>query len=490
MTVSAPIKVEQIPKWYGFNGMNVAGLFPHHISNSAWAIVYDLGTCGLYARQIAVDENKHIVNPVYHVGPMFPLIGSERVMDIISEEEAKREGYGKESVGKAKMSLCMDLYYHAGTRSLLGIDTGGVFQVWTMQSGKCIQQGRYTQLIENMEIDVKDDPVLKKLVAEGCSDWLERKFVDVDGKETTKESGPLKVARTALPVRINAACMTKDYIVAFTCLDDFHGKTTMFVNDRESGNKLPTMVLGITGVRHVVNDVDCDDVLWLATDSGLFTLDTRWPHVMWAPMPATSMMEALKIADARLVFKVGMYMSRYAEVARDVTYRMYLEGHEWKSDGIALPKENIKKDLAMAKEMQQQTYGTSDVSKMNLVVCVPTGEIIGIHDSGYMWINVKRDKIVPRALKGIVAATTIAGGVILQGQDGFITMTQNPWVERDKEDFCQVTIMRHQDPKRPTYVKLNDTEADARSTVCRVGPNCFVAHNYDDGVYAFRGVYE
>lgn len=442
MSLTCPIYLEQIERWYGFDGgVVVMSLFTHPDSG-AWAIVL-LKDSG----RLAVQHLDFAHDAICAVGKRHVLEGSARVTDRITHAEAVASGFGENAIGAAKLSMCMDLYYHARSQRVVGIDTGGVWQVWSLQDGSCLTEGTFKHTVDDVEYNV----------------------------------------------RVNAACLTDDWLVAVTCLDDATNATTVFaVSLDEPDTVMIPLVWGVSGVHHLVNDKADDALIRMATDSGPFLLDTRWPHSMWVPIPPSTLFPLLEIDKEDMKFTVGRYMSRFKKCAQDQAYRTLLETGVWNDDSTELPREELINDLRLSTSLQKQTYPVTAISKCNHIVPISEVELIVVCDDGYYWLNLADGTMVPDSSGGIVSGTSIDGAFVFCTGDRSVTMVQCPWGKRTRStsDFSQRMICRTQDPSVLSVTKFNDGEADARNLVCSVSRKMVFVHAFDDGVYAFRASYD
>ncbi len=141
MGIKAAVGINQQPDWYKWDGVVMVAVVPHRKYGSAWVVALDLSTSALVCRRF--DPSDYPGSSMTPVGPKMPLANSERWNTTITKARALSEGLSMDAVGKATVEFCIALHYNRENQTLLGVDTGGLYQLWTLRSGAEILSGRF-----------------------------------------------------------------------------------------------------------------------------------------------------------------------------------------------------------------------------------------------------------------------------------------------------------------------------------------------------------
>ena len=442
LKVAAAVGITQDPAWYCWEGVVVVGLFPHPADNTAWAVGLELRTSMLVVVPMATSDEG--IAPVDHVRS---LDNSQRWASKITHAEAVAGDHGLENVGKAKVEFCVDLHYRAN--SLLGVDVGGMYQIWDLRCGAEMLQGRFT-------------------------------YGDCY-------------------VRMNAICHTPDWIIGATCLDDDGCTSTIFAVNIGSNEQAPPLTVNVTGIRHLSLDAENPKIAWVATDSGPFFIDTRFPHPMWAILPGGRWIEALGIVDDMgTTLEVGRYVARFEQCIKDVAYRKaMLDGStcapekcgDLEDSPVVCTAKRIAEDLQLAKHFNTKRYRVLDADvRPHYLQTAPDGQLIAIGEACFSWTSMHDMKIVPGRLGGLLCGAFVPGGLVFIHENRKIYMVQAPWAERSTEqpDFAEKLIARAFDASVTTTTRISDApNVDSNHMVVAVSDTTVLVHAADDGIYRF-----
>lgn len=438
MGIEAPTTLKQATHWYGWDGVVVVAVVPHHVPGSVWVFALDKSDSGIIYRRFDVSDRDD--SPLYPIGLVMPLEKSHRWSSKISPAEAAAGAFDKFAIGCSKIEFLYDFHYNKDEQTMLGVDTDGRYQIWDLRSGAEIIEGRFM-------------------------------FT--------------KGART-FGVIMNCICHTRDWIVAATALEET--TCTIFAVDRASNKLMPPFEVAVTGLCHMTCDFDQEDLVWISTDSGPFTLDTRFPYCMWAILPGAQWIRTMTQKEKmyKSVIDVGRYMARFPRACQDKDYRIKLEKTDWSK---VKPDVEVAEDLGMAHHFNTQRYDNMDVDiRPNYMQSTGNDELLTVSEKGFTWNHLKRNEIVPGRMAGVLSAATVRGGVVFVTCERIVAMVQNPWAKKPKEeaDFSKQPVRRTLDDEEPTLVRFNETGSDTKYMIARATPTDVVVHVFDDGVYVFR----
>ena len=462
MKIDAAVSITQDHSWFQWDGVVVVGLFPSQRGGCAWAVGFQLKTSQLIVTSLGVEfegVTEMSDNPT-------TLENSQRWSNKISHAEAAAEDYDLDHVGKAKVEFCVDLC--VWENQLLGVDVGGLYQVWDLLTGKQAIEGRFS--------------------------------VQHDGVECY--------------VRMNAICMTPNWIIGVTCLDDHGSTSTLFAVDMATNTPIAPLEFNVTGVRHLSLDAESPHIVWMATDSGPFFVDTRFPHTMWAVLPGGRWIEALGVVDDMMpAMDVGRYVSRFDQCVKDLVYRDALldyaadDGKKTSICGskdtvedsassagcgdytVVCTKEKVAADIKLAEYFNTKRYRVLDADiRPHFLKTERDGQLIAIGEACFSWTSMHDMKIVPGKLGGLLCGTFVPGGLVFVHEDRKIYMVQAPWATRqtDKPDSAEKVIARTFDAGETSVTRISDApNVDCNNMIVAVSDTTLLVHAADDGVYRF-----
>lgn len=279
----------------------------------------------------------------------------------------------------------------------------------------------------------------------------------------------------------------RDWIIGVTCLDETGGTSSIFTINRRTNEQLPIIKVNVTGIRYAELDTDRPDLVWLATDTGPFFIDTRYPPCMWAIMPGGRWIQAMGIVDDMgPTLDVNQYAARFPRCAQDPEYRLAMETCDPKA--VDTPKEIID-DLIMAGYFNTKRYTVmaADV-RPEYLLTADDGQMLSIASKMFTWTSMKDGKIVPGELGGLLCGAYVSGGLVLYHENRKIIMVQAPWAERTTEyaDYSEKVIARTEKDKENTTTRISDMpNVDTKYMVARITENMVFAIAADDGIYRF-----
>lgn len=457
LSVAAAVGITQDHDWHRWEGVVVVGLFPAG-NMQAHAVGFELASSRMLVSKMGVEFTG--VEPV--ADEPLPLENSQRWASKMSHAEAIAGDHGVEHVGKAKVEFCVDLC--ALGDSLLGVDVGGLFQIWDLLTGRELLEGRFTY----------------------------------KGKY----------------VRMNAICLTPDWVIAATCLDDEGCTSTIFAADIGADGALaPPLTVNVTGIKHLTVDAETPHIVWIATDSGPFFLDTRFPQPMWAILPGGRWIEALGVVDDMApALQVGRYVSRFDQCTKDLVYRKAMLDSATPECNIEETAANpcpaagvtgdsascavehctctkIADDLKLAQHFNTKRYRLLDADiRPHFIQTARDGQLIAIGEACFSWTSMHDMKIVPGRLGGLLCGAFVPGGLVFVHEDRKIYMVQAPWATRqtDQPDFAEKVIARAFDVGKTSVTRISDApNVDCNNMVVAVSDTTLLVHAADDGIYRF-----
>lgn len=446
MGIKAAVRITQHKNWYKWEGVVVVAVLPHKRHGSAWVVALDLLTSQLVYRRF--DPSHHLGASLVPIGPKVPLERSERWNTRMSEAEVAAGGHDATAAGKAKVEFCIALHYSVDEQTLLGVDTGGLYQLWDMRKGgRQMLAGRFTT----------------KAMIEGH---------------------PKPVTRFVL---MNAFCHTPDWIVGATCLDEAGNTSSIFAINRLNNEQMPTIQVAVTGIKSMRVDPDKPDMIWMATDTGPFFIDTRYPHCLWAMLPGGRWIEALGIADMGPTMDVNRYVGRYHRCTQEAGYRATLEASDPTKPETLDPE--VKADFEMVGYFNTKKYRLMDADvRPHYLNVAGDGQMLCIGDKMFSWTSMRDGKIIPGHLGGLLCGAFVGGGIVLVHEDRKIILVQAPWAKRDTEhpDYSEKTIARAFDASVSTVTRIGDqANADTNYMVAPITDSIVLVHSFDDGIYRY-----
>ncbi len=272
-----------------------------------------------------------------------------------------------------------------------------------------------------------------------------------------------------------------------TCLDEEGTDSSIFTINRMTNEAMPIIRVNVTGIRYAEIDAEKPDIVWLATDSGPFFIDTRYPHCMWAIMPGGRWIEAMGIVDGMgCTLDVNQYAARFKRCAQDPEYRLKLETCDPRDKDI--PAE-ICNDLFMAGYFNTKRYTLmAQGVRPEYLLTADDGQMLSIAQKMFTWTSMKDGTIIPGELGGLLCGALVTGGLVLYHENRKIIMVQAPWAERKTEyaDYSEKVIARTEAGKENSMTRLSDLpNVDTKYLVARVTENMVFAIAADDGIYRF-----
>jgi len=392
----------------------------------------DKKTSELVCKKLEVFESA--AKCICQISPDVRLEKSARWSQKITMAEAHVEGFEKDVIGMAKVEFLMDFHYNITENTLIGVDNSGFYQVWSLPTGSLIGSGSFTKNVDDIEYGIT----------------------------------------------MNAVAHTGDWIFGVTALEDT--TNTIYAHRiKPTGDILNDQVIinvSVTGITHIDNDNNENAILWFATDSGPFFLDTRYPIQLWAILPGTRWLEAvLKIEDDMLdsAMAVNTYVSSFSRC----TTPAYIEK-------INQEHKDCRLDLDRAWYFNNVFYPVmSENIRPHFIQSTGNNEILTLSTEGALWASQHDNKIVPIAVAGGLSAATIRGAVVIYCEDKTLVLVQSPWAEKKDESFSKKPIRKTLEDKIE-LTRFNDTGCDTKYMVAAVSPTAVVTHAFDDGVYVFH----
>jgi hypothetical protein len=433
--ISAPERIDQIPYWYEWENAVVVAVFSGKRMGTAWGVALDKETSELVCRLFNVTETA--ATCIKPAGGMVRLEKSARWSRRITKAEAAAEGLEEDVVGLARVDFPMDLHFNAARGTLLGVDNSGVYQVWDIETGKLIAEGGWT--------------------------------MEVDG--------------STFGVTMNAVAHTADWVIGVTAHDGTSSTLRAKRIDPRGMAELDEIEIGlsVTGVMHLEIDNEEETVVWLATDSGPFFLDTRYPVKLWAILPGSRWMAAvLKNEDDYL--ESALAVNSYVSSFKRCTSEEYIKLIE--AEGR--PHPDVRLDIDKAWYFNNVFYPKMSADlRPHYLLSTGNNEILTLSTEGALWASQNDNKIVPIGVAGGLAAAAIRGGVVIYCEDKTLVLVQSPWAEKKNESFSKKPIRQRTDDEIE-LTRFNETGCDTKYLIAAVSPTAIVTHAFDNGIYVFR----